>query len=99
MVVLTEKDADYIISYLRTELANYSENTRKVKEIYKKMYADELKKNEDGMSEEERSIFRIIGDIASRELAESIKKVIEERHKMLLRSIELLTVGSEHEEE
>lgn len=89
MIQLNEKDADFILRFLRTDLEKINDRVNALLDS-----KDELQKTYEGSDIKDSRIAQIMMDIAN-EVTEETKEGMQEVKNELLHCIELLTVGSE----
>lgn len=81
-IVLTQKDADFILSYLRSHLTDIDDGLQAIKE-------EMSEKQTDSKNDEETEFILEFADSILEQFADAKQKVIK--------AIELLTVGSKRE--
>lgn len=88
-IILTQKDADFILSYIRADLQKITETNVKLVER-KKEFVSELEKQ--GVNADS-----FAGNVAKNLLSfsEELTNTTDKIEKDLVRCVELLTVGSE----
>lgn len=81
-IVLTQKDADFILSYLRSHLTDIDDGLQAIKE-------EMSEKQTDSKNDEETEFILEFADSILEQFADAKQKVIK--------AIELLTIGSKRE--
>lgn len=99
-IILTQKDADGILAYMREQLSSIDETKTMIKEAGKDLRVKLNKVIErSDVPEELKKVFdlKAFGDMMVASHEEKTIKELEERKSKVVRFIELLTIGSDTE--
>lgn len=94
-IILTQKDADGILAYLREQLSSIDETKTMIKEAGKDLRVKLNKAIERSDVPEEVFDLKTFGDMMVASHEEKTIKELEERKSKVVRFIELLTIGSD----
>ncbi len=90
-IIISQKDADFILAYLRTDLEKVTKTCDNLAERSEK-FKTELEKHKGKMGIMEEIMSKGLLDVSSEMLKDSIQT---KKKSELLKCIEILTVGSE----
>lgn len=96
-IILTQKDADGILAYLREQLSSIDETKTMIKEAGKdlRVKLNKVIERSDVPEELKKVDLKAFGDIMVASHEEKTIKELEERKSKVVRFIELLTIGSD----